>query len=178
MKREEIEKVNPNVMITKKKNIKNIFLLNYTDLKIVKEFLYCIISDENDEKYDLVLFTLAEKLELIGNLMYEVKGEMKKLSEQFYKEEIFIGLAETKEEIFRFISNTNGKDEDEIVNVFFNIRDVISKMLASEKHFGNKFEYAYAILYAKQHHGTLPEPVGDFIPENYIDYDYKNYFKI
>lgn len=176
MKKEELEKINSNIMIVKKKNIRKMFLFNFNEVKIIEKILYCIISDDFDEKYDLVLFSLANELAIIGSFMYESKGEVRKCSENYYKEEIFIGYAETKEEIFRFIKDTNGKDEDEIVQTFFNIRDIISRMLACETQFGDKYDYAYAVLYAKKHNGILPSPVGDSTPENYEDYDSKKLF--
>ena len=142
----EIKKENKNFLITSKKYIKNYFSFGLFEITLVKEFLYCIIKDDADEKYKFVLSSLATDLEFAGNLAFKSNGKIKKMSEDFFKKIIFDMYAETKEEIFSFILSKNGKTEDEILKPFFKLKNIIPKMLADSSIFYSKRDYEKAII--------------------------------
>lgn len=142
----EIKKENKSFLITRKKYIKNYFYFGLFEIILVKEFLYCLIKDDADEKYKFVLFSLATDLEFAGSLAFKSSGKIKKMSENFFKKRIFDMYAETKEEIFSFILSTNGKTEDEILKPFFKLKNIIPKMLADSSIFYSKEDYEKAII--------------------------------
>ena len=142
----EIKRENKNFVNISKKYIKNYFSFGLFEITLVKEFLYCIIKDDADEKYKFVLSSLATDLEFAGSLAFKSNGKIKKMPEEFFKKRIFDMYAETKEEIFSFILSKNGKTEDEILKPFFKLKNIIPKMLADSSIFYSKGDYEKSII--------------------------------
>ena len=166
--------LHPKQIPTLRKTIKEELI--FSSFSTILSLLKCFTFEIDSDQYTNQVIVTADYFERISRLVYKGKnGQYRKLTAEKYDYEIFVGLAETPEEVSDEIKRFGTAVEDEklIFKMVRQISDLVCPMMACMEEQAFVSEYAFAIDYVIRHKGDLPKPdMGLLFPKNYPEYNY------
>lgn len=153
------------------------------DYYVCTGLLQYIIAGKENEYYRMTLYKVCSKLWFLSKLVYKNNHNIiVKLASIKYKELLFDGYLETREEIVSLQKTLqfNSSDIDYVCNCLQFIELLWCQMISCRTEQVFISELTYAADYVINRKGNIEPPTFDsnsLFPQNYHDFHYKEYYE-